>query len=332
MAKDYFMQIVDDLLRDMVEESIQKGMSEQEIIKKVEDINFEKILSDLIDEGSKCTLQDLRSKIFEISAERKASAASFIAHQECVWGKCFAASDAMYILAIEAGNDYIRYVEENVSIENRKERQYTYLCLQHIHGRICQEFLEILYLMKLGFADCAYARWRSMYELCCIGEFICKYGEQIAKQYYNQSETEEQFYNWTRGAKGKDGKEIKVNTFGKLQEVCDIPKEWKKQYRLACFVNHGSPQGTFKRLANGKTLNQIPVGHSDYGITTPAEHSAICLSWSTRLYLNIFLHPEGLVQCKVLDTWIDIIRDLYGETKKEAFKETEEEPSCPTST
>lgn len=46
MAKDYFMQIVDDLLRDMVEESIQKGMSEQEIIKKVEDINFEKILSD----------------------------------------------------------------------------------------------------------------------------------------------------------------------------------------------------------------------------------------------------------------------------------------------
>ena len=35
----------------------------------------------------------------------------------------------------------------------------------HIHGRALQQFLEIIILMKNGFADGAYASWRSVFEL-----------------------------------------------------------------------------------------------------------------------------------------------------------------------
>ncbi len=323
MANDYFVNILEKAIEEKVNELLKDGISEQEIIDQIQEMNIEGALSKLIDTASHDELEYLKSKIFEISAERKSSALVFIARQEQAWGKCFAVSDTMYILATEMGEAYGRYVEDNISVEKKAEKRYTFMALQHIHGRACQEFLEILYLMKLGFADGAYARWRSMYELCCIGSFIRKYGEQIAKQYYEQSETEEQFYQWTKGAKDDHGNDLNVKTFKRLQEACNIREEWKAQYRLACLVNHGSPQGTFKRLANGAVNNIIPVGHSNYGITTPAEHSAISLSWITNLFLTIFPYPEGMVRCRVLNSWIDVIREAYFSTHDRLFKELE---------
>ena len=88
--------------------------------------------------------------------------------------------------------------------------------------------------MKLGFADCAYARWRSMYELCCNAAFIKKHGEIIAKQYVEQSQTDEHKYSWTKGAKKDDGTELKITTFQGIQDNCDVDEAWKKQYKLAC--------------------------------------------------------------------------------------------------
>lgn len=325
MPHDLFMNILEKTVAEKVNVLIENGLSNEEIEQQIQELDIEGALSKLIETASQDEINYLKSNIFEISAERKASAAVFIAHQEETWGKCFAVSDAMYTLAVEAGELYGKYVVNNMSSDKTDCKKYTFLVLQHIHGRACQEFLEILYLMKLGFADGAYARWRSMYELCCIGTFIRKYGEQIAKQYYEQSETEVQFYKWTKGAKDEYGKELNVNTFSKLQEVCNIREEWKAQYRLACLVNHASPQGTFKRMANGIESNVIPVGHSNYGITTPAEHSAISLAWITTSFLTIFPYPEGLVMCKVLNSWIDVIRDAYFSTHKNVFGQLETE-------
>ena len=86
--------------------------------------------------------------------------------------------------------------------------------------------------MKLGFADCAYARWRSMYELCCNAAFIKKHGEIIAKQYVEQSQTDEHKYSWTKGAKKDDGTELKITTFQGIQDNCDVDEAWKKQYTV----------------------------------------------------------------------------------------------------
>ena len=55
-------------------------------------------------------------------------------------------------------------------------------------------------MIRLGFADGAYARWRSLYELCVYADFIKHQGEQIAKQYIEQSETDESNCRWAKGA------------------------------------------------------------------------------------------------------------------------------------
>lgn len=157
-------------------------------------------------------------------------------------------------------------------------------------------------IMKLGFADCAYARWRSMYELCCNAAFIKKHGEIIAKQYFEQSQTDEHKYSWTKGAKKDDGTELKITTFQGIQDNCDVDEAWKKQYKLACFVNHGSPQGTFKRLSLMDEQSLIVVGQSDYGITTPAEHSAISLQWITSMFLSVFPCLDALAHAIAFST------------------------------
>lgn len=43
----------------------------------------------------------------------------------------------MYVLATEFGEAFGEYVEENVDESRKNELMYTFLCLQHIHGRAC---------------------------------------------------------------------------------------------------------------------------------------------------------------------------------------------------
>lgn len=256
---------------------------------------------------------------YKITYEQKIQSDTFIAHQNQIWGECFAVSETMYVMTVEAAEKYSKFVNENISDDLKKEKQYTFLTLQYMHGRCCQEFLEILNLMRLGFADCAYARWRSMYELCCNASFISKHGENIAKQFFEQAPTENHKYDWTKGAKKEDGTELKINSFKDIQDNCDIDKAWKKQYKLACFVNHGSPQGTFKRLSLKNSESIIAVGQSDYGMTTPAEHSAISLQVISSLFFNVFQCSDAMIYEKVIYDWVKEVRKAYFSTSDKVF-------------
>ncbi|HEO3505334.1 TPA: hypothetical protein VAU52_002138, partial [Streptococcus agalactiae] len=110
--------------------------------------------------------------------------------------------------------------------------------------------------------------------------------------------------------------------FNDIQTHCDMnTKVWRKQYDLANKTVHASPQGTFARLGNMKTENIIPVGRSDYGITTPAEHSAISLAQITSMFLNIFPYGDGIVAIKNINNWIDVVREIYFKTHDEVFPE-----------
>jgi hypothetical protein len=218
-----------------------------------------------------------REKMYEMELEERTKTQEFLAHQEQLWGKCFAASQTMYTITIDAAENISQYIHENASADEKDARKFMFLALQHLHGRACQMFLEILTLLRNGFGDCAYARWRSLYELNCIAYFIKAQGEQIAKQYYEQSQSNvpHRDYAWTMGAINKRGKPITVKSFAAIETYCEMGNGWNEQYKLACLVTHGSPEGTFKRMSIYETRNIIPVGRSNYGIAVPAEHSAI---------------------------------------------------------
>lgn len=319
MTTDFLAEIFETAYNDTISEWQKQVISDAEIIKKLNQDTINKSLKSLLDQASEDYHKYFVEKRFEISHRQKIEADKFIAHHNEIWGECFAVSETMYVMALEAAEQYSAFVNDNIPDDVKKKKQFTFLALQYMHGRCCQEFLEILYLMKFGFADCAYARWRSMYELCCNASFIMKHGETIAKQYVEQSQTEEYKYLWTKGAKSDDGTELKINTFQGIQDNCDVDDAWKKQYKLACFVNHGSPQGTFKRLSLMDEQSLVVVGQSDYGITTPAEHSAISLAWITNMYLSIFPCLDSLSYATVIRDWVKEVRKVYFNTSDECF-------------
>ena len=306
-------EVINQAFRDTVENWKKEGLSNEDIIEKINKINFEDVMLSIADTASSDYAAFFREKMYEIELEERAKKQEFLAHQEQLWGKCFAASQTMYTITVEAAENISKYVGENASGEEKEARKFTFLALQHIHGRACQMFLEILTLLRNGFGDCAYARWRSLYELNCIAYFIKAQGEQIAKQYFEQSQSddpEKGTYDWTKGSTNKNGDTIKIKSFAAIEQHCEMGEIWNKQYKLACLVTHGSPEGTFKRMSTYKTQNLIPIGHSDYGIAVPAEHSAISLHLISTLFFTLFPYVDGIAYVKTLGKWVEVIQDM----------------------
>ncbi len=319
---DSLDDIVVTALNDLLEQWTSDGLSDAEIMQKLNSCDIQGAYEHLTKAVREDSFSFFKEHMFEIALEEKANAGEFFARQEQSWGKCFAASQTMYTMAVESAEAYSKFITENTDAEIVKEKQYTLLVLQHIHGRACQEFLEILYMLRLGFADGAYARWRSMYELCCNAKFIVTYGEQIAQKYYEQSDTDDQKFTWATGVTCNSGQVLgKKPNFNDIQDNCEIDPDWKTQYKLACLVNHGSPQGTFKRLANGPGTNCIPIGHSNYGIPLPAIQSAISLLWITHMFLSLIPSAENISRILLMQDWVELLRKMYSETESQLFGE-----------
>ena len=314
-------EVLNTAFIDAVENWKNNGFSDEEIVKKIKAINFKDVMMSVADKASHDYADFFRDKMYEIELEERANKQAFSAHQERLWGKCFAASQTMYTITIEAAEAISQYIDENAGAEEKEARKFLFLALKHLHGRACQMFLEILTLLRNGFGDCAYARWRSLYELNCIAYFIKKQGEQIAKQYYEQSQSDipHKDFAWTVGAIDKYGKAITITSFAALARYCEMGNGWNEQYKLACLVTHGSPEGTFKRMSIYETKNIIPVGRSNYGIAVPAEHSAISLHLISTLFFTLFPYADSITYVKLLGKWVEIIQDMYYSVEKVNF-------------
>lgn len=313
-----FQKTVNKTIEEKFEEQLKSGITEVEIIGKFNAINMGEMFGECLDLMTESVFDNLKQAMFEENIFWQAEIKEFLAHQEYKWGKCFIASMAMYKIAIEASQAYGDYLHDN-DIDGKVERQFMFLSLREINARMCQIFLEIAHLMKLGFADGAYARWRSMYELSIVAEFIYNNGETVAEAFFEAVDTEDR-YDWAKTAPCFSNIKKKHITFSDIQSQCDFASpEWKAQYDLANKVVHASPQGTFKRLANMETLDILPVGHSDYGITTPAEHSAITLARVFSLFITLFPYGDGVLAARILDKWVDLIREHYFKASDDTF-------------
>lgn len=162
-------------------------------------LDIQELFNDMMKDAEKDTFSFMKATMFEEVMGFRADEQEFIARQEQKWYRAFVASEAMYIMTLEVAESYSEYVE-SLPKDQFQSKYWTYIVMQHIHGRALQEFLEIITLMKNGFADGAYARWRSMYELSIISSFIIQYGENVAKKFYEASETDDR-YEWARESK-----------------------------------------------------------------------------------------------------------------------------------
>ncbi len=71
------------------------------------------------------------------------------------------------------------------------ERKHLFSALIKNHSRACLISEEILHLLKGGFPDAAFARWRSLYEIAVTATFIGLRGEACAEAYLDHEIVDE---------------------------------------------------------------------------------------------------------------------------------------------
>ena len=323
-SNDWVSQTMQDaLLKALVKKIKEHNLSEEDANKLISSILesdiIEETYSDLIETLSSTLAETMESTMYEHVLEARAFTAEFLAKQEQKWGKAFVASEALYLCIIEAANNYNRYVVA----EHTGEESYTYLVLNRLHGRALQIYKEILCLNQNGFADGAFARWRSLYELSVVACFINKYGEPIAQAYTNSIDSNT-INEWARTApcfaKKKPNERI---TFQDLINNCDIHETWRGEYKFSNLFVHSSADATFNRLGTYEDTETIAVGHTDWGMSLPATHAANSLVLITVEYFSVYTHGDSIAAAKTFFSWLERIEKFYRDVEDECFPKIE---------
>lgn len=327
MANDFVMELLNSALQEKIEEFRANGLSDSEIIDRISEFKIENALTKVTEAMSSDAVDTIESTMYERVLEERSKTEQFMVHNSQIWGKAFVVSDAMYLIALEAGSD-INACVSAMATEQHKEKMFRYCVLGELYGRACQQYLEIIHLVKGGFADGAYARWRSLFELSVISEFIREHDEKVAKTYYDASFTDDGRYGWAKDAPCFSGwKNPDRIRFEDIKKECKMATDaWDNQYKLANKIVHPTPQGTFDRLGLPSGPREFtPVGHSDYGLATPAINAAISLFMVAKNYFGFVASGDSIgdpiVYIRVLNKWANLVREYYAEIEAKCFNE-----------
>ena len=318
MSHDHTKNLFFEAIESYCKEQRSKGLTEDEIIDSLDDEKIKTSYISMVKRMTEDSVSMLQNSMYERVLQERGNNAQFIIHNEQIWQRGFVASEMMYLIVIEAAEDY-REIFDNLPNEQKNALQYKYSAILQLHARACQQYLEILCLLKSGFADGAFARWRSMYELCVVAHFISKNGEPVAKAYCNELyNVNSKDYHWAKEAPGFS-KKNRV-TFRDIMNDCkSITERWESVYGFSNKVVHATPQGTYRRLGTPPSTAIVPVGPSDYGLAMPAVNAAIILSIISSLFFTMLHSGDGSWYSMVTSSWVDHIKRIYTEIEENSF-------------
>lgn len=287
---DKFEKFFTDTLNEILLEHVKELKNQSEIdefYEKYEKADFSELYLEMVNDTSNQLVDNAKNIMYENSLLFRCEETEIVAKINQKWFKAFVSSEALYMMIFDAVKDYSDYVNK-IGDREKGEAIHKYTALKYIHGRGLQQFLEIITLMKNGFADGAYSRWRSLYELNIIASFISEYGEEIAEAYISSHNTEDR-YEWARAC-GEFSPKKKYISFDDIRKKANFPSDlWQRPYQLANEVTHASSQGTFNRIGVIDGEEKISIGHTDYGLTIPGEHSAITIAQLTGWYIHLVI-------------------------------------------
>ncbi len=259
--------------------------------------------------------QETTAVLTEI-AKMRAEEKSFAEKLEKDWSAAVLASECFYAILGQVNEVFTKYVKA-MSDESFEPKRHTYTALSRLQRRAAQQYMEIITLVKNGFSDGAFARWRSMYELSVISSFILKYGEAVAEKFIEASESQDR-YDWAMAC-GEFPETKRHVTFGDILKLCDMDTEvWRDNYTVANQTVHASPQGTFGRLGtpDGEKLNS---GRSEYGIAAPAIQSANTLALVSSMLFSVFPEEDTMEKMSLAVKWLEQLIDIYSDTHDKLF-------------
>ncbi len=209
---------------------------------------------------------------------------------------------------------------------------HLFAALELLRSRAVQVAWEVHALVSAGYADGAYARWRTLHEIAVVSEFLGKFGEDAAQRYLDHAQIKNRKvireYNECQERLGyppipqleidrSEGLRAKLleqygkdfgNEWGWASQDCgkadpsffDIRAaadygHWKAHFGMANHAVHGGPHGILFRL--GHPLGSKPMslsGPSLVGLGDPIDASSISLMHATFAFVSAIRSPKSI--------------------------------------
>ena len=222
---EFSLERGNQLLKDGLTNAEANATVQAEVNDKFSESAIVQFIEDTADGWVAKAFSDMDDKL----TSSNASMQSFLQHNSMLWRDGFDKSEMLYLMILEMSDHYQAYYLD-LSDRMRNALKNRYYVLRKLHGRACQQFYEILWLLRGGFADGAYARWRSLFELSVIAEFISQNDEQVAKAFVDSVKTNEvKDYGWAKNAQCFASLKPKASvTFEMIRSQCTtITEDWK---------------------------------------------------------------------------------------------------------
>lgn len=244
---------------------------------------------------------------------------------EKTWGEGF----ALYAYYLESyvtfSDSMLKYLQEYTDISEKSGGIKVFTVLRYINGRAIQVANEILVLLRNGYGDGAYSRFRTLFELSIVASFIQEHGDTVAEAYTNYSGSK---YEWAASIfpEIKNPKNINLKN---IKEKCGIEKAlletWDSEYKLSHKLVHAASEGTFSRVSLLSPMKEILIGSTDAGIPLPATNSLQALFQVNKCYFNCIDDPLVSLWLLTLQMIKQKCFDKFDELEKINFPKNMEE-------
>jgi Family of unknown function (DUF5677) len=302
-------------------------------------------IPDIISETSSILLDQLKRNVTKILEEHQADREAFESRLFQKWETALNLLEMLRFIAFEAGAKFNNKFRPKAAEENN----LVFEALTRLHARACQVALEVLALLRSGFADGAHARWRTLHEIAVVASFIQQSGNEVAERYLLHNHIEsykaaQQYQNYFVRLRQDAIPEQEladlrsiyqqlINRFGSayrnsygwaavalgrqdpkfsdIEQVVGLD-HLRPYYKLASHNVHANPKGMLFRLGlYPERTNLLLAGPSDAGLADPGHGAAISLFQTTTTLLTTEANIDRLVICHVMVKLVDEIGDAF---------------------
>lgn len=173
------MSILTKIIHDL------KNKIDTQYPQKIEDI-LNSTLEKSLPAITESLMESLESQTHYMLSEHRYIRDEFIARLHRRWFEAFDSLERLIISSLEIGENTHSNFHEKLTDENK----FLFESLSKLHARGIQVAKETLVLMQNGFAEGAFSRWRTLYEISVISTFIAKHGNTVAQHYIKFSSVE----------------------------------------------------------------------------------------------------------------------------------------------
>lgn len=145
-------------------------------------------VQDVVNTSADILLKSIRKQWPAIKAEHDQDREAFLETIQLLWGDALDKLDMLIATAESVGGQAIAVARASRS----KKRLAVTAALERLHIRGIHVASEVLALLREGFADAAFSRWRTLHEISVVAIVLGDHGEELAIRYLDHDLVEAQ--------------------------------------------------------------------------------------------------------------------------------------------